>query len=97
MRLESFQIGVRPGPYRLILRDEVVAVLPGLVDERREFKLHDLVARLNPDNDLRRRWAVEKTLARLFHTGLPDGSMIVRTGRGRYRVQTGVQQTQSPT
>jgi hypothetical protein len=97
VRLEAFQIRVRPGPYRLTLHDEVVAVLPELVDERREFKLHDLVASLNPDNDLRRRWAVERTLTRLFHTGLPDGSIIVRTGWGRYRVQTGVRQTQSPT
>lgn len=86
VRFESFQIGVRPGPYRLTLRDEVVTVLPELVDERGEFRLRDLVACLNPDNELRRRWAVERTLSRLFVSGLPDDSTIVRSGWGRYRV-----------
>ena len=85
VRLEVFQIGVRPGPYRLMLRDEILAVLPELVDERGEFRLRDLVARLNPDNDQRRRWAVERTLARLFVRGLPAVT-FTRTGWGRYRV-----------
>ena len=86
IRLPTFEIGVRPGPYRLTLRDEVMAALPELVAERGEFRLRDLVARLNPDNDLRRRWAVERTLTRLLNEGLPNGSTIVRTGWGRYKV-----------
>ena len=52
VRLEASQIGVRPGPNRLTLRDEVIAVLPELIAERGEFRLRDLVARLNLDNDL---------------------------------------------
>lgn len=30
IRLPTFEIGVRPGPYRLTLRDEVMAALPEL-------------------------------------------------------------------
>ncbi|HQU00468.1 MAG TPA: hypothetical protein PLG60_08180, partial [Acidimicrobiales bacterium] len=55
VRLEAFQVRLRPGPYPLTLRDEVLAVLPEMVDERGEFRLRDLVVRLNPDNELRRR------------------------------------------
>ena len=54
IRLESFQIGVRPGPLRWTVGDEILAVLPELVDERGEFRLADLVAHLNPDKDQRR-------------------------------------------
>ena len=77
IRLESFQIRVRPGPQRVTVRDEILAVLPELVDERGEFTMQDLVARLNPDNDNRTRWAVEKALLRLRAVEEP-GSALTR-------------------
>jgi hypothetical protein len=77
IRLESFQIRVRPGPQRVTVRDEILAVLPELVDERGEFTMQDLVARLNPDNDNRTRWAVEKALMRLRAVEEP-GSALTR-------------------
>ncbi len=85
IRLESFQIRVRPGPQRVTVRDEILAVLPELVDERGEFTMQDLVARLNPDNDNRTRWAVEKALLRLRAVEEP-GSALTRLGSGRFRV-----------
>ncbi len=84
VRLEAFQIGVRPGPQRWTVRDEILAVLPELINERGEFRLGDLVARLNPDDDLRRRWAVEKALARMSDASA--GALAVKRFRmGRYR------------
>ena len=80
VRLEAFQIGVRPGPERWTVCDEILAVLPELVDERGEFRMRDLVGRLNSDNDLRRRWAVEKAVQRMEVTSL------VRLGAGRYQL-----------
>ncbi len=80
VRLASFQIGVRPGPQRVTVRDEILAMLPELVDGRGVFRLRDLVARLNSDNDLRRRCAVEKAIQRMEVTSL------VRLGAGRYRL-----------
>ena len=80
VRLESFQIGVRPGPQRVTVRDEILAMLPELVDGRGVFRLRDLVARPNSDNDLRRRWAVEKAIQRMEVTSL------VRLGAGRYQL-----------
>ncbi len=83
VRLEAFQIGVRPGPQRWTVRDEILAVLPELVDERGEFRSADLVARLNPDNEERRRWAVEKTLWRFVR--MAGGEITIEPlGRGKY-------------
>lgn len=85
IRLESFQIGVRPGPQRRTVRDEILSVLPELVDERGQFRLRDLVARLNPDNDPRRRWAVEKAVQRLA-SGRGSSASLQCLGRGRWQV-----------
>ena len=85
IRLEVFQIGVRPGPARWTVCDEILAVLPELVDERGVFRLGDLIARLNPDNDVRRRWAVEKALWRLTHASSPTDKNLMHLGSGHYR------------
>ena len=85
VRLESFQIGVRPGPEHRTVRDEILAVLADVVDERGEFRLRDLVARLNPDKDLRRQWAVEKALLRLCADEELAGARAL-VELGRYRV-----------
>ena len=87
VRLESFQIGVRSGPQRLTVRDEILAVLPELINERGEFRLGDLVARLNPDNDLRRRWAVERAVCRLHVTGGAEDARIARIKPGCYALR----------
>ena len=81
VRLAPFQISVRAGPKRWTVRDEILAVLAELMDERGEFRFRDLVARLNPDNDLRRRWAMEKALMRLCADEEP-GSTLTRVGSG---------------
>ena len=67
------------------MRDEILAVRPELVDGRGEFMLRDLMARLNPDKQVRRRWAVEKALARMSDAsaGAPD---IERIRTGIYRL-----------
>ena len=85
VRIEAFQIGARPGPERVTVRDEILAVLRERVDENGEFRVRDLVVRLNPDKDLRRQWAVEKALMRLCADEELAGA-LVRVGLGRYRV-----------
>ncbi len=88
VRLEAFQIGVRPGPQRWTVRDEILSVLPELVDERGEFRLADLVARLNPDKDQRRQWAVEKAVWRM--AGASGMSLpLVALGIGRFQAAHG--------
>ena len=85
VRLEAFRIGVRLGPEHVTVRDEILAVLRERVDENGEFRVRDLVVRLNPDEDLRRQWAVEKALMRLCADEELAGA-LVRVGLGRYRV-----------
>ncbi len=85
VRLEAFQIGVRPGPLRQTVRDEILAVLPKLVDEHGEFTMRDLMARLNADNEERRRWAVEKALRRLARWKGVEIMGVEPVGYGRYR------------
>lgn len=86
VRLGAFRVGVRPGPERPTVRDEILAVLPELVDGRNEFRMRDLMDRLNPYEDSRRRWAVEKALVRLC-TEVTSTSGVTRTGAGRYRAR----------
>ena len=86
VRLAPFQIGVRPGPQCWAVRDEILAVLSELVNECGEFKLRDLMTRLNPDRDPRRRWAVEKVIFRMVTVGRGSTEMERRrVGLYRYR------------
>ncbi len=69
------------------MRDEILAVLPELINERGEFRLGDLVARLNPDDDLRRRWAVEKALVRLANRTSEVEAVKTSSRSGAYRMR----------
>ena len=83
VRLAPFRVGPRQERQTGRVRDEILAVLPELVDERGEFRSADLVARLNPDNEERRRWAVEKTLWRFVR--MAGGEITIEPlGRGKY-------------
>ncbi len=88
VRLEAFQIGVRPGPQRRTVRDEILAVLVELVDERGAFTERDLMARLNPDKQARRRWAVEKALTRLAMDRWGHPALVDRVAPGLFRLRT---------
>ncbi len=88
VRPEVFQIGVRPGSSRWTVHDEILVVLPELVDGREELRFADLVVRLNPDNDERRWWAVEKAVWRMAGTSgmsLP----LIALGIGRCHAADG--------
>ena len=88
VRLEAFQIGVRPGPERWTVHAEILAVLPELVDERGEFTERDLMARLNPDKHVRRQWAVEKALTRLAMDRQDHPALVNRLAPGLFRLRT---------
>ena len=87
VRLEPFPISVRPGPSRLTARDEILAVLPELVNERSEFTERSLIARLSPDRQDRRRWAVEKALARLTVARKDQQPLADRVSPGLFRLR----------
>ena len=88
VRLAPFRVGPRPERQTGRARDEVLAVLPELVDERGVFTMRQVQARLNPDDDARRGWAVEKAVRRM--TGTSGTSLpLIALGSGRYQVAHG--------
>ena len=66
------------------MRDEIEAVLPEIVDVRGQFTMRDLMSRLNPQNEDRRRWAVEKAVLRLSRCSKQSGQRITPLGLGTY-------------
>ena len=87
IRLEVFQIGVRPGPQCWAVRDEILAVLPEIVNQHGEFTERDLMARLNPDKQVRRRRAVEKALTRLAMGRQGHPALVDRASPGLFRLR----------
>ena len=86
IRLEVFQIGVLPGPQRWAVRDEILAVLPEIVNQHGEFTERDLMARLNSDKQVRRR-AVEKALTRLAMGRQGHPALVDRASPGLFRLR----------
>ena len=86
VRLEAFQIGVRPGPQRWTVRDEILSVLGELVGADGILTQRDVVAWLNPSGDERRRWAIGRALWRMAHRRREGDPVLEAVGRGRYRV-----------
>ena len=85
VRLPVFRVGPRLERWTGRVRDEIEAVLPELVDERGEFTMKELMARLNPGNEDRRRWAVEKAVRRLAKcVSGTEASTLRRCEPGRY-------------
>lgn len=84
VRLAAFRVGPRPERQTGRVRDEILAVLPELVDEWGEFTMSQVMARLNPDEEERRGWAVEKAMQRLGRGGGPGVVRLNVLGRGRY-------------
>lgn len=67
------------------MSDEIPAVLPQLADEGVQFRMHDVVSQLNPDNDQRRWHSVGKALMRLWVRDA-TGCGIARAEMGQYSV-----------
>lgn len=86
-RFDVFQISVRPGPQRWTVRDEILAVLPVIVDQHGEFTERDLMLRLNPDKQVRRQWAVEKALTRLAMDRPGHPALVDRASPGLFRLR----------
>ena len=84
VRLAPFRVGPRQERQTGRVRDEILAVLPELVNEWGEFTMRQVQARLNPGNDARRGWAVEKAMQRLSVRS--DGHVLKALGGGRYRL-----------
>lgn len=88
VRLPAFRVGPRPERRTGRVHDEILAVLPEIVDGRGEFTMKDLMARLNSGNEERRRWALEKAMLRLTNAVPFDRLGLERLGPGRYRYPT---------
>lgn len=69
------------------MRDEILAVLTEIVDQHGEFTERDLMARLNPDKQVRRQWAVEKALTRLAMDRQGHPALVDRAPPGRFRLR----------
>jgi hypothetical protein len=67
MRLAGFWVGARPGKSARRVRTAILTVLEELIREDGILTQRDVVARLNPANDERRRWAIEWALWRMAH------------------------------
>ena len=76
-------MGPRPERQTGRVRDEILVVLPELIDERGEFTMRQVQARLNPGNDARRGWAVEKAVQRMSRQ-LPNRILLLGGGCFRY-------------
>ena len=85
MRLASFRVGVRPGRTERCVRTEILAVLDELVGDDGILAQRDVVARLNPGGEERRRWAIERALWRMAHRGRGGDPELEVLGRGRYQ------------
>jgi hypothetical protein len=66
-------------------REDILAAVSGLVDERGEFTVAALLRQLNPTHDRRRKYAVERALHRMF-TGRSRAPELERVRVGRYRL-----------
>lgn len=85
VRLTAFRVGPRPERRTGRVRDEILAVLPELVGARVEFTMNALMTRLNPGNEDRRQWAVEKAVRRLARSvSGTEASTLRRCEPGRY-------------
>lgn len=65
------------------VRREVLEVIDGLCSPRSaEFRLDTLLNILNPENDLQRRWAVQRAVSRMYRgdNGWPPEVARVRPG-----------------
>lgn len=85
VRLSPFRLNIRPGKSARTVRDEILAVLPELIDEHGELMMCDLLSRLNPEGDNRRRWAVEKAVWRMANTAPFETLSLEHLSQGRYR------------
>lgn len=65
VRLPAFRVGSRRERRTGRARDEILALLPALVDECDEFTMKELMANFNPGDEVQRRWAVEKAIWRM--------------------------------
>lgn len=86
VRLTPFRMGSRPERQTGRVCDKILAVLSELVDERREFTMRELAARLNPGHDERRGRAVEKAVQRLAHHRGDETPSVVSLRAGKYRL-----------
>ncbi len=62
-------------------------MLDELVGENGILTQRDVVARLNPDGDERRRWAIERTLWRMAHRRREGDPVLKVVGLGKYHVR----------
>ena len=85
VRLSPFRLNIRPARSARTVRDEILAVLPELIDEHGELMMCDLLSRLNPEGDNRRRWAVEKAVWRMANTAPFETLSLEHLSQGRYR------------
>lgn len=66
------------------MRTEILAVLDEFVSEDGILTQRDIVTRLNPAGDERRRWAIGRALWRMAHCGRVGDPVLEVMGRGKH-------------
>ena len=84
VRLASFRVGVRPGRTERCVRTEILAVLDELVGSDGILTQRAVVARLNPEDDERRNWAIARALWRMAHQRRDGDPVLESKGPGTY-------------
>ena len=84
VELEPFTLPTRLLTRPGTAREDILAAIPGLVDERGEFGVTALLPALNPTRDPRRELALEKAFYRMVY-GRSREPELERVRRGVYR------------
>ena len=84
--LEPFTVPTRLLSRPGTAREEILAVVRGLVDECGEFRVTELLHSLNPDRDRRRYLALKQALHFMVEGGRGREPEFERVRRGVYRV-----------
>ena len=83
--LEPFTVPTRLLTRPGTAREEILAAVPGLADERCEFRVSELLRSLNPGRDRRRYLTLKRALLFMVEGGRGRGREFERVRRGVYR------------
>jgi hypothetical protein len=85
VELEPFTVSTRLLTRPGTAREELLAAISGLVDERGEFRVTELLRSLNATHDRRRYWTLKRALLFMVDGGRGREPELERVRRGVYR------------
>jgi hypothetical protein len=89
VELESFTVPTRLLTRPGTAREEILAAVPELVDDRGEFRVTELLRLLNPTRDQRRNWTLKRALVFMVDGGRGREAEFERVRWGVYRLTGG--------